>query len=604
MADNSISIRLLPPELRNQIAAGEVVERPASVVKELIENSIDAGASQIDVRLDNGGQSLIRVRDDGAGIPPEELELAVARHATSKIRDLRDLENISTYGFRGEALASVASVSRFRIVSITKDAAEPGVAHSLDVEYGLKPVFGRASLTRGALIEARDLFANIPVRLKFLKSPASEFKRAQAWLSRLALAHPEIGFSLAAGERQAARFVRGQSLAARLRQIWPGELVDEMVPIDAEIHGVRLSGLAAPPQLHQPRADRMFFYVNGRAISDKRLLGAAREAYKGRLIGRDYPQIVLFININPAEVDVNAHPAKTEVRFRNEAPLFSAIFGALGDAFAQKSFFAPPAPDGFWGSIDRPPLVAAKPPGREPGEWTAYVRETRRPETPDDKYEESRQTAETPSLAAEETALFDAPFSPLKERVEFAAVPAEPREFDYLGQIADTYLVLRDHNGDLVILDQHAAHERVIYSRLKSGALRGESRPLMIPIELHSPDPARFAKTRPQLENFGFRFRVDGSSLAVDAVPPLLEAGDARDLLREILLGVKDDADAIFASVACKAAVKAGQKLCADEALGLARQWLAAPQSEFCPHGRPCVLRWDSQALERLFKRR
>ncbi|MDE5831537.1 MAG: DNA mismatch repair endonuclease MutL [Desulfovibrio sp.] len=586
MADNSIPIKLLPPELRNQIAAGEVVERPASVVKELVENSLDAGATLIDVRLDNGGQSLIRVRDDGCGVAPEDLELAIARHATSKISSLEDLERISSYGFRGEALASIASVSRFRIASVRRDSPEPGLAGCLDADWGGKPVFSKTSLPKGTLIEVRDLFANMPARLKFLKSPASEFRRAQSWLSRLALARLDAGFSLFAGERQAARFPRGQTLTGRLKQIWPGDLVEEMLPIDFEMHGVRLSGLAAPPHLRQPRADRMLFYVNGRAVNDKRLLGAAREAYKGRLIGRDYPQLVLFIEINPVEVDVNAHPAKTEVRFRNEAPLFSAIFGALGEAFEQKSVFArPEAPEGFWGAIDRAPIVPRPEKQAETGSWE--VAEARDPEIP---------------AAVEEEF---APYGRALENV-FEAPPPKPEgeKFDYLGQIADTYLVLRDENNSLVLLDQHAAHERIIFNRLKRGHMDGESQTLLAPLEMNIPDPPRFEKTRPLLEKFGFNFRVDGRRLRADAAPPLLSAADAREFLREILLGLKDDPDAIFASMACKAAIKAGQKLCPDEAAGLLKQWTETPMAEFCPHGRPSVLRWDGAALERLFKRR
>lgn len=590
MADNSIPIRLLPPELRNQIAAGEVVERPASVVKELVENSLDAGATLIDVRLDNGGQSLISVRDDGVGIAPDELELAVTRHATSKISSLEDLERVASYGFRGEALPSVASVSRFRITSILRDSREP--ARFLDVEYGVNKASGPANLPCGALIEVRDLFANMPARLKFLKSPASEFRRAQAWLARLALARLDVGFSLFAGERRAARFNRGETLSARLKHIWPGEIVEEMAPIEASMHGIRVTGLAAPPYLRQPRSDRILFYVNGRAINDKRLLGAAREAYKGRLIGRDYPQLILFIEINPAEVDVNAHPAKTEVRFRNEAPIFSAIFGALGQAFEQKSVFARPvAPDGFWGSIDRPPLVKRPEKTEENGSW-----ETREPEY---------APAETPAMAAEEFAdygrgleqIFDAP-PPLPEP------KAAPRSLEYLGQIAETYLVLRDEGDAMLLLDQHAVHERIIFNKLKRGALSGEGQTMMVPLEMTIPDPPRFEKTRPLLENFGFNFQIRGRKLLADAIPSMLSARDAREFLQEILLGLKDDPDSIFASMACKAAIKAGQKLCHDEATGLIRQWAETSMAEFCPHGRPCALRWDARSLEKLFKRR
>ncbi|MBD5607606.1 MAG: DNA mismatch repair protein MutL, partial [Desulfovibrio sp.] len=449
-----------------------------------------------------------------------------------------------------------------------------------------------ANLPCGTLIEVRDLFANMPARLKFLKSPASEFRRAQAWLARLALARLDVGFSLFAGDRRASRFIRGETLAGRLKQIWPGELVEEMTPIEASMHDIRVTGLAAPPHLHQPRSDRILFYVNGRAINDKRLLGAAREAYKGRLIGRDYPQLILFIEINPAEVDVNAHPAKTEVRFRNEAPIFSAIFGALGQAFEQKSVFARPvAPDGFWGAIDRPPIVKRPEKPEDAGIW-----ETREPEYAPDP---------PPSLVAEEFASYGRPLQQI-----FDSPPPEPeprpapRNLEYLGQIAETYLVLRDEDGALLMLDQDAVHERIIFNKLKRGSMSGESQKMMVPLETTVSDPPRFEKTRALLENFGFNFRIKGGKLIADAIPSMLSSGDAREFLQEILLGLKDDPDSIFASMACKAAIKAGQKLCLDEATGLIRQWAETSMAEFCPHGRPCALRWDARSLEKLFKRR
>lgn len=610
MSDHAKPIRLLPSELCNQIAAGEVVERPASVLKELVENSLDAGASQIDTRLDNGGQSLIRVRDDGSGIPGDELKLAVTRHATSKIGSIGDLEKITSYGFRGEALPSIASVSRFRIVSITTADRASGVAHSLEVNYGSCAPVGVASLPRGTLVEARDLFAQTPARLKFLKSAASELKRAQNWLTRLSLARLSTGFSFSAGEREILRFPQNQTLSSRLRQIWPAEIVEEMIEVDSTLHGITIRGLAAPPHLCQPRADRVLFYVNSRAVGDKRLLTAVREAYKGRITTRDYPQLALFLEINPAEVDVNAHPAKTEVRFQNEAAIFSAVFGALGRAFDKKSFFqservipTPPQPDGFWGKIDKPPLLERLERKDEypPAEWVAEfaAKEPAETDIPGKIYPAAEEIADYEPFGKTP----DAPgvlLSGGKEKYQPAG------KFEYLGQIANTYLIMREGGDCLALIDQHAAHERVIYNRLKSGNPGGEAQQLLMPIDLSLEGLAkeRLVELEPLLKNFGFEFSQEDGYLRASAIPPLLERGEARDFLREALAGIKDNPDALFASMACKAAIKAGQKLCADEALELLRQWLDTPMAEFCPHGRPCVLRWNSVDLEKLFKRR
>lgn len=618
MAKKENPIRLLPPELCNQIAAGEVVERPASVVKELVENSLDAGASQIDARLDNGGQTLIRVQDNGHGIPASQLHLAVTRHATSKIADLDDLEHILSYGFRGEALPSIASVSRFRIVSAC--SGQDGIAHFIEVEHGRDISSGVAGLPVGTVVEVRDLFANMPARLKFLKNPATELKRAQNWFMRLALARSETGFSLSAGDRQILRFNPRQDLRTRLREIWPAEIVDELLPLSSTHNNISLSGLAAPPQLHQPRSDRMYFYVNGRAVNDKRLLTAVREAYKGRQIGRDYPQIVLFLNIDPSEIDVNVHPAKTEVRFRNEAAIFSAVFSALGKTFQGCQVIVPEdirengepgRPAGFWGSIDSAPII----PRREaveplPAQWLEAPPARHPPVSSPDPFAELPKTAPKPyeQPSPEEPALCSglaeaAPKAGTEETV-FSQGSRVP--LDYLGQIANTYLALRDGDNSLLLLDQHAAHERILFHRLKRSSENLSGQCLMVPLELplERNRRDRLAAFSAHLENFGFAFENIQTMLRVTAIPSLLSRAEAREFLEAILSERRDDPDAILALMACKSAIKAGQKLSGDEAMELLRQWLNTPDAEFCPHGRPCVLRWDAPALEKLFKRR
>ena len=695
MSEKHRHIRLLPPELRNQIAAGEVVERPASVLKELVENSLDADATQIDVCLENGGQSLISVQDDGCGIAAADLELAVTRHATSKISSLADLEHISSYGFRGEALPSIASVARFSITSATVGPDGQPQAHRVEVEHGLLTVSAPAALHKGTRVEVRDLFSNIPARLKFLKTPSTEFKRAQDWLARLALARPAVGLSLSAGEREALRFLPGQSLAERLAVLWPKLIVEALRPFDATRHGIRVRGLAALPNVSQPRGDRMLFYVNGRSVTDKRLLAAVREAYKGRMTSRDYPQVALFVEMDPAEVDVNVHPAKSEVRFRDESALFSAVLHAVQGALitsydvveniwpnAEDDAAAAPSnavqgsvqgtaqaygsrPQGFWGRLDNPPLIdqqeregepdhdqpwqaseprnAASDNVPAPGEAADWRAETakQQPVSPVQpipsvqrgealfvsgagKYglDEGAGLAEDASGYAHAMHADTLHADTLTHNVGGATVaddagsaifahgqerqPLSVGQFAYLGQVAMTYLVLRDASGALLLLDQHAAHERVLYARLRRGGFAGSGQLLALPLDLplHPAETERFFELRPRLESLGFGLETSGGNLRVNAMPPVLSRAEAKDFLREALAGRKDDLADMFISMSCKGAIKAGQRLADDEAAGLLQQWLETPDREYCPHGRPCVLRWDAAELEKLFKRR
>ena len=725
MSGVSRHIRLLPPELRNQIAAGEVVERPASVVKELVENSLDAGATRVDVFLENGGQSCIRVQDDGAGIAPGELELAVTRHATSKIASMDDLEHIASYGFRGEALPSIASVARFSMESAVTGADGGTEASRIVVEFGRLLAVEPSALHRGTIVEVRDLFTNIPARLKFLKTPATELKRAQDWLVRLALARCDVGFTLRAGEREALRFLPGQSLRDRLALLWPRLVVEALRPFDAERHGIGARGLAPLPSVSQQRGDRILLYVNGRSVSDKRLLAAVREAYKGRITSRDYPQVVLFVDMPPDMVDVNVHPAKSEVRFRDESSVFSAVLHAVQGALvsdvesvldaareaddarpmaAQSRLWddLPPRPQGFWGSADAAPLMrhAEDETREDEGQW-----QVRRPDADDgtapgsmtgtgsvvdapsmpsssgsaaafasgrtapaglheavppsafsaasfaedaegtgrlsadrqEFFESARQTARmamppdhvTTVTGREGSDGTTAESFPVPEKDGPESLPgtgdaacgpgtavtdesAAGRHelvvggLTYLGQVAETYLVLRDASGALMLLDQHAAHERVLYERLRKGAFAGTAQCLALPLELalQPVEEERFLEVRDNLERMGFDVSCSGGRLLARGIPPSLSRSEAGEFLREVLAGRKDDIRAMFISLSCKGAIKAGQRLADDEAAALLRQWLHTPEREYCPHGRPSILRWDAVALEKLFKRR
>ena len=679
-------IHLLSPELRNQIAAGEVVERPASVVKELVENSLDAGATLIEVTLENGGQSLIRVRDNGVGIPAAELELAVTRHATSKITSMDDLWRISSFGFRGEALPSIASVSSFRMESAFRasEDAEPDAAF-IQMEHGVLAQQGPSGLHKGTVVEIRDLFATIPARLKFLKAPATEQKRAQELLTRLALTHTDAGFIFLAGTREVLRFPAGQSLQERLSVIWPDSVTETLLPFDRTTHDIRVHGLTSPPGQAQPRGDRMLLYVNGRAVNDKVILRAVREAYKGRLLSKEYPQIVLFMELPPEEVDVNVHPAKIEVRFRDERSVFGAVLRAVEEAVVrslptgdldaapagEKARHAPayePKPLGFWGEADRERIMRPQqqpliPPDHE--ETPSSVppvsgRASSEPASVPDPLlygEEGLPWDMAPNKPAasafhEAPQAFAAPQSPTAgsapspENPPYAAVqssaapaadrakPSGPKQSEpeqpeieqlgegqvrvgpyvYMGQIGGTYLLLRDmrnsrENASLLILDQHAAHERVLVSRIEAGGFSGMSQPLVLPLEytLHPAERERIQEFHESLAALGFELALReqgaGPVLEVRAVPPLLERAAAGEFIREVLAGRKEDLHSLWATMACKAAIKAGDALAPDEAVNLIAQWLMTENRQFCPHGRPCVLQWGTSDLDKMFKR-
>ncbi len=333
------AIQLLPTELANQIAAGEVVERPSSVLKELVENSLDASASSISATIEDGGQTCIRVSDNGFGIAKEELALALTRHATSKIKNISDLSNISSFGFRGEALPSIASVSDFKIASYYKDSPDKQ-AYELHVHYGEVGELMPSALSVGTQIEVRNLFNNIPARLKFLKTPSTELKRAQEMFTRTALMHTDCAFELYAGSREVLNFSLRDSLKQRLAKVWNPSITSNMLEINAKHYDdIVIQGLISDPRSLYAKADKLFIYINKRPVSDKILTRAIRQAYQSSLTTKDYPQVLLNIEINPEEVDVNVHPAKSEVRFRDEQRIFKAVYTAIEKTLSQRLFF-------------------------------------------------------------------------------------------------------------------------------------------------------------------------------------------------------------------------------------------------------------------------
>ena len=670
-------IQLLPPELSNQIAAGEVVERPSSVVKELVENSLDAGAKNIEAVIENGGQTLIRVTDDGRGVDAEQLELAVTRHATSKIAELGDLMNISSYGFRGEALPSIASVSRFRMTSAPQaEDGGTGEASCIDVLYGVMKGVAPSALNRGTVVEVAELFSNIPARLKFLKSPATEQKKIQELFIRLALARTDVRFTLKAGSRELVRFEAGQSLVRRLAILWPPAIVDALRPFDVTMGGMHLYGLSSNPRSSQPRPDRMLFYVNGRAVNDRLLMKAVRQVYQGRLTSRDYPQTVLFLDLPAQEVDVNVHPAKNEVRFRDEQGVFTAVLRAVGTAlasvplaserFAERSS-APAAPEvptfgytrpvkspapaeennaapaeraprptpkpmGFWGEADAVRIMKKTQSSSAPAPSPApfFDPEEESPASRNVLHEESspeldffagldrtenRTEAATRPQAQEKTESSPLPKAEASEIASSALpigdIPAIPEvsplnDFRWLGQVARTYLVFSQKDDALLILDQHAMHERIFYEKFRKGGSRGMAQPLLVPLELdlHPAESSRLLEIQKTLTSLGFELSKRDSRCFVHAMPPEMDRSEAVSFLREALSGRVDDLDSVWIHHACATAIRAGQHLTREDALKLVSQWLQTEEPDFCPHGRPCAVTLDKADLERLFKRK
>ena len=652
------AIQLLPQALQNQIAAGEVVERPASVLKELVENSLDAGAEDIAITLEDGGQTLLSVHDNGFGMPADELGLALTRHATSKVASFDDLLRVASYGFRGEALPSIASVAAVRIESafspgfaatgLRNDAgaAEPGAF--LEVTFGETARSGPASIHQGTRVTVRDLFANVPARLKFLKTPATELKRCHETLVRLALVRPECAFSVKAGNRESLRLPANMHLRSRLQQIWPPQIAEAMVEFHSARHGMTAHGLASLPQFAQARGDRILLYVNNRPVNDKLILRAVREAYKGRLTSREFPQLVLFLEMPPDLVDVNVHPAKTEVRFREERAVFSTVLFALNEALARHLAFMPLAPDspdgheareqafsgplpplhtgagedrehpapserpcradGFWGRFDAPRIMDAPDSSRareEPlfpasSSFSGSVSSGIRPSS----VQQERRPYEAAEPAQGQLMEGLDPSGPRSALIR-NGYPVAAGSLVCLGQAERTYLIVME-GEELLLIDQHAAHERVLLETILKNSYEGQSQLLALPEEfsLHPAEWERLHERLPDLARLGYTLEPTGERLSVRGVPPLFSTAQAVQVLRDILADRMDDMNDLFHFMACRAAIKAGQILAGDEAAALLRQWMDTPNCYFCPHGRPIVLRLGRDMLEKLFKRR
>ncbi|MFA5683541.1 MAG: DNA mismatch repair endonuclease MutL [Lysobacteraceae bacterium] len=605
-----MSIRALPDTLINQIAAGEVVERPASVVKELVENALDAGATRVDVDLEEGGIRLIRIRDDGAGIAADELPLALTRHATSKIASLEDLEGVLTLGFRGEALPSIAAVSRF---SLTSRPALAAHAARIEVEDGRVGAVHPAQHPPGSTVEVRDLFHNVPARRRFLRAERTEFGHADELLRGLALAHMQRGLRLSHNGKAVRAYKPATDEAARLRRL--GEALGEgfstqCLAIDNEAAGLRLHGWIGLPTASRSQADQQYFFVNGRAVRDRVVAHAVRQAYADVLFHGRHPAFVLYLEIDPRRVDVNVHPAKHEVRFRDGRLVHDFIFRSLHEALAQTR--AGSATAGVASEASSTPAGAAQFPASAPARtlssgWSAP---------------QSSLALPVREQVAAYAALYGRSMTTAASAADDGGAPApstegEPPPLGYaLAQLHGVYILSQSVDG-LVLVDMHAAHERIGYERLKT-AQQGEgirSLALLVPISMAvSEREADFVEAHPQpLAELGLDLRrVGPAQLSLRGIPALLEGVDARQLALDVLADlmehgstrrVEEQRNELLATMACHASVRANRRLTVPEMNALLRDMERTERSGQCNHGRPTWTRLSMQELDRLFLR-
>ena len=597
-----VPIRALPPNLVNQIAAGEVVDRPASVVKEVVENALDSGATRIEVRIDAGGRDLIEVTDDGGGIPADELPLAIAAHATSKIAALDDLLAVATYGFRGEALASIGSVARLTLTSRPKGAP---AAASIEVDHGRVSPVRPAAANLGTRVEIARLFGEVPARRKFLRSEPTEAGRVVEALEWLALGRPQVAFTLWQDGRRTLDLPATADPAARVAAVIGDAMRGEPLVVDAEAalaagSPISVWGLLARPEHAKVAAKGLRLALNGRPIADRGLLHAVREAHRGLIEPGRTPVGFLAIEIDPREVDVNVHPAKSEVRFRQPAAVHSLVHRAVKATLRAANLMPelPLAAETPWGA----PSQGGGSAGWSPASPTAGFGEA------GFDYGAMREALAQPTTAVAP------PCSPVGSDAAPLPMPVVARRFLQAGRL---WLVTSDEQG-LVVVDQHALHERVMFERLRARALAGplESQARLAPrIEAATAlEIERLEEARPLLERLGFDVRAGGPrSLAVHAEPVfLIERGvDPVELLRAWLgrdeFDASGDGEALLAEVldmmACKAAVKAGDALGEREIAELLQQLDSVERSTNCPHGRPTAMRIPWRELERRFGR-
>jgi DNA mismatch repair protein MutL len=613
-------IRVLPEILANKIAAGEIVERPASVVKELLENSIDAHCRAVHVTVLSGGKRLIQVRDDGEGMSQDDAILAFEHHATSKLQTAEDLTAISTLGFRGEALPSIGSVSRLTLRTRPPEAEDiSGTEVEIQggVLRGVKPV----PYDRGTEITVRDLFFNVPARRKFLRSNDTELGHVARLVTHYALAHPEIRFTLESEGRVLIDAVAVSELRQRVFQIFGEGFLDNLMELSGQSGSVKVQGFSSRPHEQRTNAYSQFFYVNRRMVRDKVITSAIRQAYRHCMPASSYPVVILFLDLPFGEVDVNAHPAKTEVRFRDQSAIHTLVFNTIEKALVGTATVpsyehrGAAAPESMTAFDSFPQPVES---GVEPA---AYKFDFTPPAASANPFQRAlnypfRESPAFIPLKREDHATLRILPEMLLGSPHESSRPFQSGAVRILGQLQDSYIIACDNQG-LLIIDQHVAHERILYEKLAAAVQKNsvEMQGLLVPLSIELPPHqlALFQRMTPELKRNGFvADHFGGSTVLVRSVPALVGDSDCRSLLSEILEGLADEErtvdvdrirDRICVSTACKAAVKVNMPLTPEKMQWLLDQLSLARIPTNCPHGRPIILRFTTYEIERNFGR-
>jgi DNA mismatch repair protein MutL len=613
-------IALLSQRLANQIAAGEVVERPASVVKELMENSLDAGASRVDVEVEQGGSKLIRIRDNGTGIPRDDLTLALSRHATSKIVELDDLENIESLGFRGEALASISSVSRLMLVSRSEDAQEEGGWQVEAAGQEMTATLSPAPHPQGTSVEVRDLFFNTPARKKFLRTENTEFGRIDEVVKRIALSRFDVGVTLRHNQRTVHQLQPAQTIQEKQRRIGlvcGPAFLEHAVFIEMEASGLRLWGWVCLPTFSRSQPDLQYFYVNGRVIRDKLVSHAIKQAYRDVLFGGRHPAFVLYLELQPSLVDVNVHPTKHEVRFRDQRLVHDFLFRSLHKALADVR-----PSDHMQGTPERNDDLTGQ---SGADNWQKPSEQASLGLRIDQSTGEILHTDSAPvsQHSAQRFSSYSGASSNSRVLADQAAIYqslGEDKEIPPLGfalaQLHGVYILAQNVEG-LIVVDMHAAHERITYERMKTACdTQGiKAQPLLVPVSLAvSRAEADCAEEQAQsLAELGFELeRVAEESIVVRQVPTLLARANVEQLVRDVLSDIREHGqserisayrDELLSTMACHGSVRANRQLSVPEMNALLRQMEQTERSGQCNHGRPTWVYQSMSDLDKLFLR-